>query len=116
MAVSTMSPDGCAIMDFDAPLPPPNNPGYLGKPRIFAKTPSMPSTDTNLHTHGFHVDPDVDNVFKSLSNGGAPGGTKQCIYKFHFFPSQYVGTYWYHSHMHGIAQAQVGGGLATLKG
>lgn len=112
MAGATMSPDGCAIMDFDPPLPVPSTPGYLGKKRIFQGTPSMPSTATNLHTHGFHVDPNVDNVFKELTNSTAHGATRECVYKFQFFDSQYVGTYWYHSHMHGNAQAQVGGGLA----
>jgi FtsP/CotA-like multicopper oxidase with cupredoxin domain len=112
MTAATMSPDGCAVLDFDQPLPPPSTPGYLGKKRIFSATPSMNETDTNLHTHGFHVDPNVDNVFKVLSNDGTPGATRQCVYRFAFYPSQYVGTYWYHSHMHGIAQAQVGGGLA----
>jgi len=112
MAGATMSPDGCAIMDFEAPLPAPSPAGYLGKKRIFHGTPSMPSTATNVHTHGFHVDPNVDNVFKELTNATGHGATRECVYKFHLYESQYVGTYWYHSHMHGIAQAQVGGGLA----
>ncbi len=112
MSASTSSQDGCPILDADDPLPPPSTPGYLGKKRIFAPTPAMNSTNTNIHTHGFHVSPVVDNVFKALSNDGVPGGKRECVYRFAFFDSQYVGTYWYHSHMHGIAQAQVGGGLA----
>lgn len=89
---------------------------------------------TNLHPHGLHVSPttdstgqfDADNVFlsvtpkdqfvpcaevcgesveKSFRNGEA-------FFRFELPAEHPSGTFWYHSHKHGAAQAQVAAGLA----
>jgi FtsP/CotA-like multicopper oxidase with cupredoxin domain len=121
------APDGCAQMP-SAPTPSPaaagatpfaNTYGVLGlgptpDPRWIGDTPTHNAGDTNFHTHGWHVSPLVDNVFKSLdATVTPPGGTpRTCSYPWAVPTDQPVGTYWYHSHMHGVAGAQVGGGLA----
>ncbi|HTD37301.1 MAG TPA: multicopper oxidase domain-containing protein [Candidatus Limnocylindrales bacterium] len=110
------SPDGCALLPFEpSPLPPNRPNSYLGHDRIYQTMPSM-EPDTNLHMHGWHGSPEIDNVFKSLAmtrgntcsftfamrSGASPSG------------AQPAGTYWYHAHLHGQAFAQVGGGLAGV--
>lgn len=103
------SDDGCAQLPYEEPMPAQTAAGYMGRPRIAASMPptAMHGDDTNFHTHGWHVDPNVDNVFKSLAL--SPG--KACTYTFRVPRSQPPGTYWYHAHLHGLAQNQVGGGL-----
>jgi FtsP/CotA-like multicopper oxidase with cupredoxin domain len=105
------APDKCALLDYEhASLPPPSSTGYQGRKRVVAtmSPDDMIMNNTNYHTHGWHVEPDVDNVFKSLaqtSNG-------VCSYLFRVRANQPPGTYWYHAHLHGLANMQVGGGLA----
>ena len=108
--------DGCAWLPNDGPTFPPADPslvpsGYFNHPRAHTETmpPWMLSNDTNFHTHGWHVDPYVDNVYKSLV--WAPNANT-CVYKFVVPRTQPPGTYWYHAHLHGLSDAQVGGGLA----
>ncbi len=103
------APDGCSLMPYDGPMPAPNATGYLGHKRVYVPMPMTvdPPNDTNFHTHGWHVSPDVDNVFVSLARSGG-----HCSYTFIVPLTQPAGTYWYHAHMHGIAGPQVGGGLA----
>jgi len=61
---------------------------------------------TNLHTHGLHVDPAVDDVVDIFIN---PGYYQH--YPF-FIPSDhYPGLHWYHAHWHGSVTFQVHGGL-----
>lgn len=60
---------------------------------------------TNLHTHGVHIDPKVDNVFIHL----APG--ENHTYQYQLPDAHAPGVHWYHSHMHGSSAAQVLGGL-----
>ena len=70
--------------------------------------PGMKPGDTNVHTHGLDTDPLEDNVFKSTV--AAVNGT--CKYHIALYPHQHAGTYWYHAHLHGLAEKQVSGGLA----
>ena len=61
---------------------------------------------TNVHTHGLHVDPFVDNVVLGVH----PGEQRRYTYT---IPSDHMpGTHWYHSHLHGSSAMQVMGGLA----
>ena len=63
---------------------------------------------TNVHTHGLHVDPYVDNVVL----GVRPGAQKTYTYT---IPADHMpGTHWYHSHMHGSSSLQVMGGLLGM--
>jgi len=60
---------------------------------------------TNLHLHGLHVPPSVDDAFRVI----APGETT--IYEFDL-PAGSAGTYWYHPHVHGRVARQLSAGLA----
>jgi FtsP/CotA-like multicopper oxidase with cupredoxin domain len=108
--------EACAWLPYDSPRLPTPNPsaspgGYFGHPRV-PQNPAPPwmlGNDTNFHTHGWHVSPYVDNVYKSLAWSPSPN---VCVYKFTVRRSQPPGTYWYHAHLHGISDDQVGGGLA----
>jgi len=65
---------------------------------------------TNLHQHGFHVSPGgmADNVMRVM----APGSDNTVRVKISrkFSP----GTYWYHSHMHGLVEEQIAKGLSGV--
>ncbi len=65
---------------------------------------------TNIHFHGFHVSPvgASDNVFRMVE----PGETARYVLDIPI--NHQPGTYWYHPHMHGLATAQVGGGMSGL--
>eukprot|EP00961_Rhodomonas_salina_P119448 1607172-Rhodomonas_salina.1 len=59
----------------------------------------------NVHTHGLHIDPLVDNVFDTI----APGASKTYAYK---VPANHQpGLFWYHDHTHGSSALRVMGGL-----
>lgn len=60
---------------------------------------------TNVHTHGLHIDPAVDNVMIAA----APGET--LVYTYEIPSDHMAGTHWYHSHRHGASALQVMGGL-----
>src|SRR5579864_6307619 len=61
----------------------------------------------NIHYHGTNVTPQCggDNVVKTLVN---PGNTFQ--YSFTFPTDEPPGLYWYHPHVHGLAEAALLGG------
>lgn len=64
--------------------------------------------ETNMHTHGLHVDPTgiADNVLRLMQ----PGTTSRTVIDVPKGHEQ--GTYWYHPHHHGHTDEQVYGGLA----
>ena len=63
----------------------------------------------NIHYHGTNVTPQCggDNVTKTLINPG-PGSTFQ--YSFTFPTDEPPGLYWYHPHVHGLAERDLLGG------
>jgi FtsP/CotA-like multicopper oxidase with cupredoxin domain len=65
---------------------------------------------TNLHQHGFHVSPldFSDNVLRTM-----PAGTASTV-RVRIPRSMAPGTYWYHSHLHGLVEEQVFSGLAGV--
>lgn len=63
------------------------------------------SEPTNLHLHGMHMAPEVDDPHRVA----APGET--LVYEF-VIPAGAAGTYWYHPHVHGEVARQLGEGLA----
>ena len=72
---------------------------------------SMTGTSTNLHYHGTNTSPQcgADNVVKTLVNSG-----QTFQYSVAFPANETTGLYWYHAHVHGIAEASVQGGAAGL--
>lgn len=65
---------------------------------------------TNIHFHGFHVDPggQSDNIFRMV----LPGETADYLVK---VPEDHEqGVFWYHSHMHTMAESQVFQGLSGM--
>ena len=87
---------------------------------------------TNIHTHGLIVSPknarddqrnNGDNIFVSLGRGQSidysiqiPARLPASLLdgKKGFFIPHPTGLYWYHSHLHGVSAAQVGGGMAGV--
>ena len=62
--------------------------------------------DTNLHTHGLHVSPAVDDIFLMVP----PGHSHSYIYD---IPADHrSGLFWYHPHVHEHVAEQVAAGLA----
>eukprot|EP00854_Cymbomonas_tetramitiformis_P011476 gene11476-13561_t len=61
--------------------------------------------NTNLHTHGLHIDPNIDTIFALMH----PGETHTYVYE---VPADHApGTHWYHDHAHGSSTLKVMGGL-----
>lgn len=60
---------------------------------------------TNMHTHGLHIDPTVDDVSIPVQPGAS------WTYKYEVPANHAPGTHWYHSHYHGSSSLQVMGGL-----
>jgi FtsP/CotA-like multicopper oxidase with cupredoxin domain len=65
---------------------------------------------TNLHTHGLHVSPIgiSDNVLRTM-----PAGSANAV-RVRIPRSLSPGTYWYHTHAHGLVEEQIFSGLAGL--
>ncbi|HZD36678.1 MAG TPA: multicopper oxidase family protein [Nitrososphaeraceae archaeon] len=65
---------------------------------------------TNIHFHGLHVSPSgsSDNVFRVIGSG------ETAKYVLDIPIDHAPGTFWYHSHLHGLSTVQVGGGLSGL--
>lgn len=63
------------------------------------------SDATNLHLHGLHVPPSVDDAFLEVPPG------ERATYTFDI-PYGSAGTYWYHPHLHGRVGPQLFAGLA----
>lgn len=61
---------------------------------------------TNLHYHGLHISPEVDNVFRKVAAG------EQYTYEFQIPENHSAVTGWYHPHSHLNVAPQVFRGLA----
>lgn len=60
---------------------------------------------TNVHTHGLHITPDVDNVFLQAKPG------ESIVYAYQIPTNHAPGLHWYHAHHHGSSALQIMGGL-----
>jgi FtsP/CotA-like multicopper oxidase with cupredoxin domain len=71
--------------------------------------PLMTTTSMNIHTHGVLVAPQCheDQVIHTMVNSG-----ESFQYSLHIPEDETPGLYWYHSHVHGIAEAAVQGGAS----
>jgi FtsP/CotA-like multicopper oxidase with cupredoxin domain len=70
---------------------------------------TMTGGSMNIHYHGTNTSPQCggDNVVKTLIN---PGSTFS--YSVQFPANEPPGLYWYHPHVHGLAEASLQGGAA----
>src|SRR5579864_4812091 len=70
---------------------------------------TMTSTSVNIHYHGTNTAPvcHSDEVIKTLVNAG-----ETFQYRVQFPSDEPPGLYWYHPHVHGIAEAAVQGGAS----
>ena len=72
----------------------------------------MGASSLNVHYHGTNTSPTCheDEVIKTIINSG-----ETFQYRVHFPANEPPGLYWYHPHVHGIAdQAVLGGGSGAL--
>jgi len=89
------------------------DPPHCGDVRVAFTPPasgiSTIGSSTNIHYHGTNVTPACggDNVTKTLINSGH---TFQ--YSFSFPTDEPPGLYWYHPHVHGLAERDLLGGAA----
>ena len=60
---------------------------------------------TNVHTHGLHVSPKVDNVFLKAEPG------ESLVYVYEIPTTHAPGLHWYHAHHHGSSALQIMNGL-----
>jgi FtsP/CotA-like multicopper oxidase with cupredoxin domain len=69
-----------------------------------------PGTKTNIHFHGLHIagDGNGDNMMRVID------GNDVLVYSLDIPEYHMGGTHWYHSHLHGETQNQVGGGAFGL--
>jgi FtsP/CotA-like multicopper oxidase with cupredoxin domain len=69
----------------------------------------MTDASVNIHYHGTNTPPvcHQDEVIKTLINAG-----ETFEYDLHFPKNEPPGLYWYHPHVHGIAEAAVQGGAS----
>jgi FtsP/CotA-like multicopper oxidase with cupredoxin domain len=86
----------CGDTVFEQQAPSTNNAGF-----------NMTGGSMNIHYHGTNTTPAChgDNVVKTLVN---PGHTFQ--YSLQFPTNEPPGLYWYHPHVHGLAEAAVASG------
>lgn len=72
-------------------------------------SPTMDATSVNLHYHGTNTSPQChsDEVVHTLVNAG-----QTFNYSIVFPPDEPPGLYWYHAHVHGIAESAVQGGAS----
>jgi len=93
----TFNPPNCGDTTIQFPPPPPPNPNGI----------ASIGSSMNIHYHGTNVTPGCggDNVTKTLINSGS---TFQ--YSFAFPNDEPPGLYWYHPHVHGLAERDLLGG------
>jgi FtsP/CotA-like multicopper oxidase with cupredoxin domain len=72
-------------------------------------SPNMTSASVNVHYHGANVSPNChsDEVIHTIINSG-----ETFTYNLAFPTDEPPGLYWYHPHIHGIAEAAVQGGAS----
>ncbi|MEM7352145.1 MAG: multicopper oxidase domain-containing protein [Acidobacteriota bacterium] len=68
-------------------------------------TPTHGANTTNLHTHGWHISPNQDDVLTTI----LPGQEK--LYHYDLESNHDPGTFWYHPHSHGSTAMQVSSGM-----
>ncbi len=95
------------VGEVDEPYNPPNCGDTTQQTQNPAQSNGMTGGSMNIHYHGTNVSPAChgDNVVKTLINSG-----NTFEYNIHFPSDEPPGLYWYHPHVHGLAEAAVQGG------
>lgn len=117
---NTTFSDPAASEQLDEPFKTPNCGDTtfetLGPPNSTVNPTSMTAGSMNIHYHGTNTSPACheDNVVKTLINPvGAPDTTVSTFqYNVHFPTDEPPGLYWYHPHVHMLAEAAVFGGAS----
>jgi FtsP/CotA-like multicopper oxidase with cupredoxin domain len=83
--------------------------GIMSSPSEACGAMTMYSLSVNLHAHGTNLPPvcHQDEVVKTIINAG-----ETFEYDMHFPANEPPGIYWYHPHIHGIAEPAVLGGAS----
>ena len=92
------------------PAPPPGSPTeVVSNPSNRCGDVTMTITSLNVHYHGTNTSPTChsDEVIHTIINSG-----ESFQYSVHFPGDEPPGLYWYHPHVHGIAEAAVQGGAS----
>jgi FtsP/CotA-like multicopper oxidase with cupredoxin domain len=90
------------------PPPPPGSPTeVVSNPSNKCGDMTMTITSVNVHYHGTNTSPTChsDEVIHTVINSG-----ESFQYSLHFPTDEPPGLYWYHPHIHGLAEAAVQGG------
>lgn len=90
----------------------PNVPGFIISPSFgntICEAQSMTETSVNVHFHGTNAPPRCyqDEVIKTIINSG-----QTFQYSVHIPADEPPGLYWYHPHVHGLAEAALLGGAS----
>ena len=94
------------------PAPPPGSPTeVVSNPSSKCGDMTMTITSLNVHYHGTNTSPTChsDEVIHTIINSG-----ESFQYSVHFPTDEPPGLYWYHPHVHGIAEAAVQGGASGV--
>jgi FtsP/CotA-like multicopper oxidase with cupredoxin domain len=92
------------------PAPPPGSPTeVVSNPSNQCGDATMTITSLNVHYHGTNTAPQChsDEVIHTIINSG-----ESFQYSVHFPSNEPPGLYWYHPHVHGLAEAAVQGGAS----
>ena len=107
-AVASSALPACAPMAMP-PVAAIEHPGYLHHTSD-VRYMHMKPVDTNMHLHGFEGPASQENIF--LSTLSTP--MHACEYDLTVPRTQPPGTYFYHSHAHGMSEAEVFLGLSGM--
>jgi FtsP/CotA-like multicopper oxidase with cupredoxin domain len=107
----TLNAPNCGDITYDSTIVAPVTPPQLPPFKFGMTAGSM-----NIHYHGTNTSPRCgeDNVVRTLINPvGTPGTTVSTFqYNVHFPTNEPPGLYWYHPHVHMLAEAAVYGGAS----
>ncbi|MDB6103914.1 MAG: Multicopper oxidase, partial [Gammaproteobacteria bacterium] len=94
------------------PAPPPGSPTeVVSNPSNKCGDTTMTITSLNVHYHGTNTAPTChsDEIIHTIINSG-----ESFQYSLHFPADEPPGLYWYHPHVHGLAEAAVQGGASGV--
>ena len=103
-AVVTVAGRAARLLTYNAAFPGPLLRFREGD-RVRVRLTNRLGEPTNLHLHGLHIPPDVDDPLRLVDHGDT------AAYEFDVAPGS-AGLYWYHPHAHGRVAPQLFGGLA----